>query len=235
MPYLTKRRMAWLIGLCSFVAIVLLASCYWFSPRFADISYQASPLAVTATPTRLASDGTLVRETFDLARLSRLGTRDDAQARFAVEDGNYVIELRQARSTVWSVIGEHFSDIAIMAECVQDSASSAAGIVFRFRDTANFYLFQVADDGYYSLDLLNNMVWVTLIDWTYDEAIAAEGQLNRIRVELRDDRIALFVNEQMLEETSDASWTGGDAGLALSTFDSERATLRCDSMTITST
>lgn len=224
----------WLVSSCFLLVLLLASACYWLFFFFADIPYPDGPPPATATPTQARVTGALVRETFDVTETSRLGTRDDAQARFSIEAGTYVMETRRANTTAWSVIGDRFADVAVSADCVQNGPGSAAGIVFRYRDTANFYLFQVAAEGYYSLDLLNNNAWVTLIDWTYDEAIAASGQTNQLRIETRDDRIALFVNEQVLEETSDASWTGGDAGLAISTFESAGGLLRCDNLTITS-
>lgn len=87
------------------------------------------------------------------------------------------------------------------------------------------------------MELLQDGEWLSLIDWTQSQAIKVASQddsaVNVLRVEQADDRIALFVNGVLLEETLDETFGQGRIGLAASTFDRGNARIQFDNLVVT--
>ena len=100
-----------------------------------------------------------------------------------------------------------------------------------YQDNRNFYLFSVSNDGYYTLELLQDGNWTTLIDPTQSDQI--DTARNTLQVATRSDRIALSVNGTLLEETTDSTFSSGEVGLAVSTFPDSTGTISFDNLLIT--
>jgi hypothetical protein len=203
-----------------------------------------SPVAQTSAPDTgggggilpgegaFAGGDVLLRDTFDDPFSSSLGEADDLSSRYAFEDGAYVIEVRDPETLVWSLFNGTYGDVSISVDSDTDRLGpiAAAGLIFHYQDEDNFYLFSVSNDGYYALELLENDEWVVLIEWTESDAITS-GQ-NQIRLDLQGDRIGLYANGTLLEETRDPTFTSGEVGLAVSSFEQPAALIRFDNMTI---
>jgi hypothetical protein len=174
----------------------------------------------------------LFSDDFESAFASGLSEDEDASSRYAYEDGAYVIEVKEPETIVWARVDGTYSDarIAVDAEVPAGTDVSAAGLIFHYQDQDNFYLFSVSNDGYYALELLQNNEWVILIDWTISDVI--DGSFNTMRVETQGDQIALYVNDQLLEETSDGTFTEGEVALAVSSLQDSTALVRFDNMLI---
>ncbi len=199
-----------------------------------------------ATPTRPAGAGggivpsdapivggdVLLRESFDNADASNFDAAEDDVSRYSFADGTYVIEVKGSEQLVWSIAGGPYSDLQVEVDSTiaSDADPAAAGLIFHYQDTDNFYLFSVDNDGYYALEILEDNSWVTLIDWTQSDAIDRER--NTLRVETKGDEITLFVNGTRLESTNDAAFTSGDVGIAVTSFADSSATVAFDNLVI---
>jgi hypothetical protein len=104
--------------------------------------------------------------------------------------------------------------------------------MFHYQDEDNFYLFSIAGDGSYSLELYTNNKQQTLIDWTDSSAIKGQGATNRLRVETEGQRIRLFVNGSLLDEISDETLSKGDIAVAVHTFAKGDAVFRFDNLIV---
>ena len=174
----------------------------------------------------------LLRDDFDNPTTSSLGVRNDSSSSYSFEQGSYVIEVKEPELLVWALIEGNYRDVVIETSYSTplNAPNLAAGLIFHYQDEDNFYLFSVSNDGYYALELLENNQWITLIDWTQHNAIAAES--NRLRVELSGDQITLFVNDRRLEQTRDPTFTRGEVGLAVTSFDEGGAVVRYDEIIV---
>jgi hypothetical protein len=143
------------------------------------------------------------------------------------------VEVKEPQTLVWARFDGSYSDtrFAVDAEVPPGADVSAAGLVFHYQDADNFYLFSVSNDGYYALEVLEGNEWATLIDWTQSDAVDAVR--NRIEVATQGDGIALYVNDELLEETSDGTFTDGEIGLAVSSLEESTAEVHFDNMLIT--
>jgi hypothetical protein len=179
-----------------------------------------------------ASGELLLQDDFSDTMVSDLDVSEDDTSRSAYEGGAYVVEVKVPEMVVWSLVGGPYTDVSleVEAEVPTDAEVTAAGIVFRYQDNDNFYLYSVSNDGYYQLELLQDGEWIMLIDPTLSDVV--DGGRNTLRVETRGPRIALYANGTVLEETVDATFTTGDAGLAVSTYERSAGTVRFDNLTI---
>jgi hypothetical protein len=223
-----------LVGVCAVGLLTLLGS------RASTVAGTAEPVAATAqggggivpNDSPLAGGDVVFEDDFDSAFASGLGEDDDETARYAYEDGAYVVEVKKAETLVWARVDGSYDNarIEVDTEVPAGAEVSAAGLIFHYQDEDNFYLYSVSNDGYYRLELLEGNEWVVLIDWTQSDAVDAVN--NRLQVLTEGDAITLLVNGEELEATSDGTFTSGEVGLAVSSLDEPSAEVRFDNMVI---
>jgi hypothetical protein len=120
---------------------------------------------------------------------------------------------------VWSTLSRKFNDIDLRVTTQQISGpvdQSQYGVIFRYRDKMNFYIFRISSDGYYLLAKVNDGVQEKISDWGVSEAIHQGQAANEIRIVARGDEFRFSVNGQPMplclkgtNETSMwASWEG---------------------------
>ncbi len=164
---------------------------------------------------------------FSNAAQSMVQAGEHAYTRYVFAEGTYDIHARQAEMFVWSLVAGEYTrlrDLAVQVEAHATGNESACGIVFRYQDDAHFYLFQVANNGFYSLELVQDGSWETLIGWTPSQAITTPADtpdgraINTLRVEMAGKYITLMVNDVPLETTVDSSLSYGKIALAVNSF-----------------
>ncbi|GAB4201041.1 MAG: hypothetical protein OHK0022_22660 [Roseiflexaceae bacterium] len=146
------------------------------------------------------------------------GSAEAAEYRFA--GGAYRISVRPAAYLAWSPLEDSYDDAAIEvdARLLSGPPPTAYGIMFRFQDEDNFYFYNITADGYYALDMKKDGRWSALLDWARLPA-GGTGRERRLRVELAGERMRLFLDGLLLDETSDESFRKGRVALAVNTFD----------------
>lgn len=188
----------------------------------------------SSAPTPASTGGLLLYEDFSDPRESALTAEGDQISRSDFADGGYTIAITDTEMIAWSLTNRTYSDMTIEADATFTPGSDAlvaAGLIFNYQDDQNFYLFSVSNDGYYALELLSGDEWQTLIDWTESDLIGPAH--NALRVEVKGGRITLRVNGDLLEATDDSSLRAGDAGLAVSSFDTGHVQVHFDNLLIT--
>ena len=180
----------------------------------------------------LTGGAVLLDDNFENADTSGLGIDEDASSRYAYEGGAYVIEVKEAEKIVWAQVDGTYSNarFAVDTEIPPGADVAAAGLIFHYQDADNFYLFSVSNDGYYALEVLEGNEWTVLIDWTQSDAVDAVR--NRMQVETKGDSITLYVNDELLETTSDGTFTQGEAALAVSSLGASTAEVHFDNLLI---
>ncbi|HVO71039.1 MAG TPA: hypothetical protein VMT24_13395 [Aggregatilineaceae bacterium] len=124
-----------------------------------------------------------------------------------------------ADELVWSTLSRKFNDIDLRVTTRQISGptdQSQYGVIFRYRNATNFYIFRISSDGYYLLAKVKDGVQEKISDWGVSEAIHQGQAANEIRIVARGDEFRFYVNGQPMplclkgtNETSMwASWEG---------------------------
>lgn len=196
----------------------------------------AAPSDATPEPIAGASGNgaVLYRQTFDKAS-SDFDEDETDNATYKFVDGVYSVSAKKPNLIVWQKIKGDYGNAAISLDTtINGPSESAAGLLFRYQDDKNFYLFTVTGDGRYGLDMYKDDKLTTLIDWTELSAINAAGELNSLRVETVGDKIRLYANDKLLDEISDDTFKRGKTAIALNTFDDPKLTVAFDNLIIRS-
>ncbi|MCC6616984.1 MAG: hypothetical protein IT320_26165 [Anaerolineae bacterium] len=134
-----------------------------------------------------------------------------------VVDGEYRIEAHD-EVFMWGLNAQIQTDVVMEVEAEQLSTYSdnAYGVMCRADPSADGdgYYFFISGDGYYTIRRGAGGEVTPLIQWTPSAAIRQGQQRNRIRAVCIEDYLALYVNDQFVDETHDRLYHSGVAGLA---------------------
>lgn len=136
-----------------------------------------------------------------------------------------LIELNAPNLVQYSTLTEPtFSDFVLEVEAGLNKGSLAStyGVLFRMQSPNEFYRFAITGDGMYILERhdSNNATVRFTEDWRGSQAInRGHGATNILRIETDGPRIAIYVNDTLLEEVSDDSFRSGNIALSVGTFD----------------
>ena len=193
------------------------------------------------TPTPLASPtpsfrfgSAVISDTLAGPDSGALGSARNETADYRFVSGAYQISVTPPNYLAWSPLDGRYEDgaITVDATLLAGSPATAFGVIARYQDEDNFYFFNITADGHYALDLKKAGKWSALLDWSEAPQLRGPGRLNRLRLELSNDRMRVYVNGELLDETSDSTFRGGSLALAVNTFDSGAATVAFQNLVV---
>ncbi len=136
-----------------------------------------------------------------------------------VENGVYRMSTLN-QGYVWGLNKEQHNNVVLEVEVTPmspDATHNAFGIMCRADETDNGdgYYFMIKGDGYYSISIGQGDDIKPLVEWKSSDAIHTGIDKNTMRAVCVDDSLALYVNDKLLIETHDSTYTTGYAGLAI--------------------
>lgn len=197
----------------------------------------AVPIATRpATSPAATAQATPLRDDFSDEQASLLLAGGDTEARYSFIDGAYQVDVRMPNQLAWSELDGSYADASLAAAATirEGPPESAAALLFRYQDGDNFYIFNVAANGTYSLELRRNSQWTRLIDWTASPAIRSLNEANLLRVDATGDTFTLYVNDTRLGVATDPTFQRGGLALAVNTFDDGGARVTFDDLSVQS-
>ncbi len=209
-----------LAALVSAVWICLLAA----TPLMAALAPQGTVDALARQIEALYSRAPDLEETFDQGADDWY---DDGDIyRYDATGGNFRLRIRKPNSLHW-IRYDKSTELALADYLVEVVAlpvplrsSGSYGLIFRFQDDNNYYLFALSG-RYYSLQAYVQGQWSFLVDWTESPAIEARWDMpNRLGVLARGSQIVLLINDQIVAVVADDAIPTGGVGLAAYTFES---------------
>ena len=150
-------------------------------------------------------------------------------------DGAYRLFVAQDNLTVWSNPGLNFVDVQVEVDAARAGGptSGESGVICRYQDADNFYVLKNTNDGYASIYKLKAGEWSELVQWQPSDAIfQGEDAINHLRADCVGERLALYVNDQLVAETRDSDFAFGDVGLLAGTFDDAGADILFDDFVV---
>jgi hypothetical protein len=101
---------------------------------------------------------------------------------------------------VWSTLDRKFNDfdLRVTTQLMDGPVDqNQYGVIFRYRDAQNFYVFRITSDGYYLLAKVENGIQDKVSDWGQTDAIRqGSDAANEVRVIARGDEFRFLVNGQ---------------------------------------
>ena len=119
-----------------------------------------------------------------------------------------------------STIAQDFL-VRVSASRQEGPEQAAYGLVLRHTE-GSYYLFSVRDDGFFQFSLWTGSSWQPILDWTESTRIHPQ-EVNTLAVLAKGSRFDLYINDDFVATAQDASLSGGEIGLSVTTPPTEGA------------
>lgn len=132
----------------------------------------------------------------------------------------YQIRIDQPGVLAWTTLGQidlgayrYDSSLMLTGSSGDSSAWGYAGLIVRYQNDQNFYLFVVDGRGKYQVQAQENGSWRTLQPWSDSPLLATVGGENLLAVEDDGQALRFFVGSELLFSADDLRLPVGDVGL----------------------
>jgi len=202
---------AWLIALLFAAAI----AAGW-------LAWEASPFAANSVEgekfTPHADERLVARDDFS-DPFFPLPIRVDSESELSYVGDLYQVRIKRAGALVWATLGEPDlgayrleADLRLAAQ--PEYVWGYGGLIFRYQNDDNFYLFVVDNEGKYQIQLKQDGAWRTVRGWSQPKTLA-EGSRRRVSV-VDDGAVLRFVlDDIVVDSVHSPQLPGGDVGLAV--------------------
>lgn len=120
----------------------------------------------------------------------------------AIVDGTMQLEVQESQTLIFSAAAHYFTDFDLAAEtqALEGDLNNAYGVVFRQKDSQNFYTFLISSDGFYRVKRRVDNEPRILSNW-HPSPVIKQGidTVNRIRVVGHGDRFQFYINGERVE------------------------------------
>ncbi len=151
-------------------------------------------------------------------------------------DGAYRMLVQSTGYDLWALSGQAYGDVQIEVDATRLSGPvyNRFGLICRFQDNDNFYIFYISSDGYYAIGKIKNGAAFLLGQemMAYSTAIVQGNGPNHLRFDCIGNTLNGYVNGQAIAITTDADFSGGDAGLITGAFDESGVEVSFDNFVV---
>lgn len=188
-----------------------------------------------------ACDGEGVLFTDDFSGDTNCGwvTYNRGGTEVGIADGAMQISTSQPGQIWWTNPGRDFDDVVITTEVRQSAGpdDNAFGVICRYQNEENFYLFLISGDGYYAIGKYQSgsseVTYLTPdAQFQPSDAINKGSATNQIEAKCVGNQLSLAVNGLNLITVEDPTFVTGDIGLAASTLQPGTSIIEFDSVTV---
>lgn len=184
-------------------------------------------------------NGALLQD--DFGGTQNCGWREYNQGGAVVEitEGTLNVSTSQTGQIWWTNAGRDFSDVIVTVQARQTSGpnNNAYGVLCRYQDENNFYIFLISGDGYYAVGKYQSgeeqVSYLTPNqEYVFSDLINQGVATNLLRVSCVGNELSLSVNGLPLLTVTDDSFAGGDVGLGVSTLEPGTAVVQFDDLLV---
>ena len=192
------------------IASLLLAAC--------SLVETLSPAQVTLEP------GTLLDEDDFSVTPNGWGTMGRTGGEIGFDYEGLTITVNTPNFMFWTVNGKKFTDSRIEVDAVllEGPANDNFGVICRFADNENFYAFVISHDGYFGIfKMVDGAIQLATENGNleYSDAIRQGGVVNHISATCDGEVLSLTVNDVLLSQIQDSSFSEGQIGMIASAYE----------------
>jgi hypothetical protein len=193
------------------------------------LTFTSSPTATnTPTPTATSTPTKTLFPTYEPGVIfkddfSNLGSgwehfHDDAGFN-DYADGGYKIFINDLGYYFWDTRQiSHMDDVIIDvdAQKIAGPDNGYYGVICRYINAGNYYVFLIRGDGYYEIWKIHQDEWVPISLSAYgfnDRVIHTGNSINHFRVTCNKDDLSLEVNGEVLMDVYDTDFASGEVGM----------------------
>jgi hypothetical protein len=142
-----------------------------------------------------------------------------------IEGGRYHVLAKQSATLDYSnsiegPFGNVQYDLDVQHVAGTDNLSGA-GLLVRFADVDNSYMFQVSAAGTYRVGKWVTATWTPLVAWAESSAIHKGAAENHLTVIADGASFTFLVNGTQVAELNDTSFSSGRVGVAVTAFSND--------------
>ena len=152
-----------------------------------------------------------------------------------IENGVLRIETSQPGLIGWTLAGQEVDDVIISTRAQQISGpdDNAYGLICRYQNPDNYYVFLISGDGHYAIGKFQSGrdgVEYLTGDGMYapSELINTGRSINDIQASCIGNELSLSVNGIQVDSVTDPTFVLGDIGVGASTFQPGTAIIEFD-------
>jgi S1-C subfamily serine protease len=144
---------------------------------------------------------------------------ESSDGRADISGGKLLIDVYTESYVVWSDLPETYNSALMVtnAQALNPVGDGDFGFVCGMEDSGNFTALEISEDGYYAIWKYENDQFVSLVDWTYSNALP-QGGVYTLAAYCGPDKLYLAVNNTLLVETVDPNFNPGRIGLIAGCF-----------------
>ncbi len=140
----------------------------------------------------------------------------------SISRGRLTLRVPEPELFRWSTLDapDDFGDFYLQVNATEEAGASDAmiGVIFRYEDVDNFYVFLISADGWYALLKYVDGKVSRPVDWTETGALeTGEGVENTLGVLADGSELAVYANGEELERVQDRTFAGGQIALVAGT------------------
>jgi hypothetical protein len=184
-------------------------------------------------------EGTLLNDDFEGEKQCGWILYEGRGVTTRIEEGVLRLSNSLSGEIAWANAGKDFDDIIIDVETTQVSGpdDNAYGVLCRYQNPENFYVFLISGDGHYAIGKYqsgNSQVQYLSGEgqYVYSEVINQGQSSNQLRVSCVGNELSLSVNGVTLETVTDPTFVIGDIGLGANTFQPGTAVIDFDNVRV---
>jgi hypothetical protein len=158
------------------------------------------------------------------------------------EEGEYVFRINESQYITWGLLDEEeFENIRVEVEVAERNQASndqpTFGVMCHYQDSNNYYYAGFGTDGYYAVIKYENGEDFFLSDpaenlWQPTEDISGGQEKYKLEVECANGNIKLIVDGKTISEVEDSTFSKGQIGLFVLTFDEPEAHIAFDNIRV---
>jgi hypothetical protein len=192
------------------------------------------PAAVQG-PDPCNEEGTLLLDEFDGTKECGWTLYERTGAEAEIAEGVLRLSTSQPGQIWWANAERDFDDVIVTVRAEQAAGpdDNAYGIICRYQNPENFYVFLISGDGFYAIGKYQSgsdqIAYLSGEGEYQPSEFINQGQAgNEIRATCIGNELSLTVNGELLASVTDPTFVTGDIGLAVSTFQPGTAVIEFD-------
>jgi hypothetical protein len=150
--------------------------------------------------------------------------------------GGYRMTVTVPQYDSWVYPGKDFVDVQIEADAIRLGGpdNNDFGLICRLKDNDNYYSFTLGSNGYYAVYKRQDgeSALLGMTEEQTSPAILTGIGTNHIRVDCVGSRLTLYANQTKLFDVQDTSFTHGDVGMIVGTYDDPGADILWKNFTV---
>jgi hypothetical protein len=137
-----------------------------------------------------------------------------------ITNEGYRIRLLGPDQRAWAVANQPVSDFELELDVHSLGTSEDVdfGLLYRYQDLSNTYLFAIGGDGYYTIAIVRQGQQFPLRAWQQWPHVRRGAATNRLRIRCRQTLCRFYVNGEFTAEISDDAFLTGSVGFWAQSF-----------------